>query len=161
MQELPRSPLASINVFALQAQCSGQTRGGGFQKMENKCLQMPTAHPLERWWSSVLLYRTCLVSQNRARQIAHSAHSRLMHPRRCRPASGSMEALSWCNEKFSLIKERAIWHTGALKSLYESHNDFPGFRGDISRNAHAHWPAWTFPLKCTCSHPLSLTWCDL
>lgn len=136
----------------------------GLQKKENKvcffiCLQMPTGHPLEGWWSCVLLYWTCIVSQSRAQQIAHSVRSRLMRPHWCRPASVTMEALSWFNEKFSLIKERAIWHTGTLKSLYECHNDFPGFRGDISRNAHQ--PAWTFLLKCTCSHPLSFARCDL
>lgn len=32
IRELPRAPLASINLFALQAQRSSQTRGGGASK---------------------------------------------------------------------------------------------------------------------------------
>lgn len=124
LRELPRTPLASKNVFALQARCSSQARGGGgFKRRKTNvcffiCLQMTTAHPLQGWWSCVLLYWTCLVSQSSAQQIAHSARSRLMRPCRRRAASGSMEALSWFNEKFSLIKERAIWHTQVLSSPF-------------------------------------------
>lgn len=46
--------------------------------------------------------------------------SRLTHPRRCTSASGLMETLSRCNEEFTLIKERAIWHTGPFMKLLMS-----------------------------------------
>lgn len=43
--------------------------------------------------------------------------SRLTRPRRCTSASGLMETWSRCNEKLTLIKERAVWHTGPFMHL--------------------------------------------